>query len=119
MGRFDFPLMLAGPIVRRAELTRAWIWLATSRKCIIDASFYKITQLNEDEDEAFDYQSMETVCEPITVRVGRRLFIHLIKISPLKGPFPTDNLIGYNLQFSRGSEQQDLNSLGCLTPDHP
>lgn len=117
MRKHKFPLVLAGPIVRRVETRRAFIWIATSRNCFIDASFYAINQISE--NSSFDYQQIATSTEQMTVQAGKRLFIHLIKITPKVESFPTDTLIGYNLQFIRGTLKQDLKSLHHLSPEQP
>ncbi|EKN65679.1 hypothetical protein BABA_18841 [Neobacillus bataviensis LMG 21833] len=117
MGLVEFPFILSGPIVRRVEPGRVFIWIATSRKSDIEAAFYQISK--NSSHRTFDYQLMNTVSEPQTIRVGEQLFIHLIKVVPLIGEFPTDTLIGYNLQFTNGSVQNDFQSLHLLSPNHP
>ncbi|MBO0961092.1 hypothetical protein J1P26_15430 [Neobacillus sp. MM2021_6] len=116
MGLIEFPFILSGPIVRRVEPGRVFIWIATSGICAIEAAFYQVTKTSS--NQKFDYQLLSTSSEPQTVRVGKQLFIHLIKVVPLNGDFPTDTLIGYNLQFTTSSVQHDFQSLHLLSPDH-
>jgi hypothetical protein len=50
--------------------------------------------------------------------MGKQLFVHLIKLTPNHGTFPMDTLLGYNIYFKRGTELQDLKSLGLLSKDN-
>jgi hypothetical protein len=101
-----FPLLLAGPIIRRADKKQVYIWLALSENYRIDANMFHV-------DSASQLQT-ETITE--CVQLGKHLFIYLVKITPLYEDFPTDTLIGYNLHFFQGSKHHDLGSLGLLTP---
>lgn len=51
--------------------------------------------------------------------MGKRLYINLIKVNPKNGNFPINTLLGYNLEFIRGSKQHDLESLQLLSPNTP
>jgi hypothetical protein len=113
----ELRIILAGPMVRRVEAMCAYIWITTSKRYRITAEIYKIDRM--DEEESFHYHPIDIVSEPTTVRIGKRLFVHLIKITPKKGTFPIETLLGYNLQFTRGSEQHDLDSLHLFSPENP
>lgn len=111
----EFPLLLAGPIVRRVEPTRVCIWIATSKKLQVDADLFQI----KDTSPSYQYHKLETVCEPMNVKIGYQLYIYLINITPKNTAFPVDTLIGYNIRFTHGSKQEDFESLELLSPEHP
>jgi hypothetical protein len=113
MPSFPLPFVLSGPILRRVEPAQVTIWIATSQRYTINAVIYKI---HADKDS---YEKIETVCDSRTVRLGKRLFIHLIQVKPPAGQFPTDTLLGYNLSFISSLDSHDLGSLGLLSRDNP
>nr|WP_106783161.1 alkaline phosphatase D family protein [Lysinibacillus timonensis] len=115
MCKFLFPALLAGPMIRRVESTQAFIWVVTSKDYKIHADFYEITKDNEKDH----YSSMKTKTETQSIRLGEFLFIHLIRISPKTGQFPTDKLIGYNLHFVNQEESMNLDDFGLLTHSNP
>jgi hypothetical protein len=117
MNSLTLPIILSGPIVRRAEPTQITIWIATSKWYRIHAKVFRITS-NKDT-ELFDYHAFHTNSETNTIRMGKQLFVHLIKLKPLSGTFPMDTLLGYNIHFKQGSELHDLNTLGLLSKDNP
>lgn len=112
MKPITFPLILSGPMIRRAAPHQVFIWIATSRPSEIHASLYTI-------ESPLETSALPIHSEKETVRLGKQLFVHLIKITPHSGIFPTDTLLGYNLHFKTDTAQHDLESLGLLTPDHP
>jgi hypothetical protein len=117
MDSLTLPMILSGPIVRRAEPTQITIWIATSKSYRIHAKMFRITS-NKDTN-SFTNHVFHTTCETDTIQMGKQLYVHLIKLTPFSGNFPTDTLLGYNIHFKRGSELQDLHSLGLLSKDNP
>jgi hypothetical protein len=117
MNSITLPIILSGPIVRRAEPTQIAIWIATSKSYRIQAKMYRIT--SGKDPNSFDYHVIQTKSETNMIRMGKQLFIHMIKLSPYHDTFPTDTLLGYNIHLKRGSELQDLKSLGLLSKDNP
>lgn len=117
MNSITLPMILSGPIVRRAEPNQITIWIATSKSYRIHATIYRIT--SDKETNSFDYEVIQTKCETNRIQIGKQLFIHLIQLSPDHDAFPTDTLLGYNIDFKRGDEFQDLKSLGLLSKDNP
>ncbi|MGM8365273.1 hypothetical protein ACLIBG_07290 [Virgibacillus sp. W0181] len=110
------PALLAGPIIRRVEPARVYIWMATSSPFQIGADLYEIKQ---HETSEMEYRQINTITRTETVQTGEYMFIHLLKVIPELGMFPTDMLIGYNLLFSTRSDQFDLESLNLLSPENP
>ncbi|SOC39878.1 alkaline phosphatase D family protein [Ureibacillus acetophenoni] len=109
-----FPELLAGPIIRRVDSSKAYIWIATSRKFKIRADCYAITTRYEGNE----YDKIHTTSKTQTISLGENLHIHLIKIAPRR-PFKTNQLIGYNIRFKGKSESFDLDDLGLLNPVSP
>lgn len=111
------PKLLAGPIVRRVEQSQAYIWLAMSKPYHIDAELFTVTLTSK--KDTFDYRSVsiETKCK--VIELGKNLYTYLIKITPSKGTFPEDVLLGYNLHFSSKSEKLDLGSFDLLSKENP
>ncbi|MEH7177700.1 hypothetical protein [Neobacillus vireti] len=117
MNSFTLPIFLSGPMVRRADSTEITIWIATSKSYRILGKIFGITSIKD--SKSFEYRLIHTKTETHTIRMGKQLFIHLLKLTPYKGTFPTDTLLGYNLHFKRGSEIHDLQTLGFLSKDSP
>ncbi|WHY03005.1 hypothetical protein [Neobacillus sp. DY30] len=117
MDSITLPMILSGPIVRRAEPDQLTIWIATSKSYQIHAKVFRTT--SGKDSNSFDYHIIQTKCETKMIRMGKQLFIHLIQLSPYRDTFPTDTLLGYNIYFKRGSELQDLSSIGLLSKDNP
>jgi len=111
------PAILSGPILRRVEKQQVYIWIATSRPFSIEAHLYKIN--GGSGNETFNYDLITTQTTTTSIRLGKRLYIHLIKVEPFEGLFPTNILLGYNLFFLEKEKQIDLGSLGLLSPENP
>lgn len=112
MDSFLLPTILCGPIVRRVEPEKAYLWIALSKPYHVNASLYMI-------NPPLTYHFLQTKTETKTIQMGKQLYIYLIEIKPCEEPFPTDSLIGYDLQFRGETEILDLSSFGLLTPEHP
>ncbi|WP_226038472.1 hypothetical protein [Aquibacillus saliphilus] len=109
----NIPTILSGPIIRRAEPSQVYIWIATSKPFQIDAKIYNLSQtVSEQED-------VSARSETETISIGENLFIHLIKIIPKKKTFPANQLFGYNLFLNNNSIVSDLGSFGLLSPQNP
>lgn len=112
MDSIHLPTILSGPIVRRVEPEKAYIWITLSNPYIIDASVYKV-------NSHLSYHLLPSKTDTKTIQMGKQLYIYLIEIIPSEEAFPTNSLIGYNLHFRNNSELLDLSSFGLLTPEHP
>ncbi|WP_456278121.1 hypothetical protein [Bacillus sp. AK128] len=109
------PILLSGPILRRVDPSSVSIWIATSRRFQIGAELFEIEQT----ENAYQYHLLSELTDTKTVKMGKRLYIHMITIKPMKQHFPTNTLLGYNLLFKRKSKTVDLNSFGLLDTDNP
>lgn len=101
----QLPVILAGPILRRLDENGVNIWIATSRPFQVDAELYSLTD---------GITPLRSRCQTRTIRTGKNLYIHLICLSPVHASFPTDVLLGYNVQFKNATETLDLGSFGYL-----
>ncbi|MFP7296567.1 hypothetical protein [Neobacillus niacini] len=117
MNSLTLPIILSGPIVRRAEPSQITLWIATSKRYTIQARMVRITS-NKDP-EIFDYQQFDIESNTTTIQLGKQLFVHLLKLTPLHSTFPTDTLLGYNIFLKQGTEHHDLHTLGLLSKDNP
>jgi hypothetical protein len=102
--------LLAGPVVRRVDARTALIWVATSEEVGVGA-------------EVFRLDPGTGVAGPLVgrgrgevVRLGARLFVHLIEATPFERGFPVDTLLGYDLVLEGEGEgaPHRLADLGLL-----
>lgn len=108
-------MILAGPIVRRVEKHRVYLWMATSKRYPIEAQFYHIST----NQSPFTYRKISTHSDVQSIRLGQRLFVHLIKVTPVRSSFPTDSLIGYNIIFKKALQSYSLSDYGMLNSENP
>ncbi|MCQ8876500.1 alkaline phosphatase D family protein [Pseudoalteromonas shioyasakiensis] len=81
MSQAPLPLLLMGPMVRRADKNEVCIQFATSTplNCTIELKQYN------------------SYCEHESVCLGERLFLHYVILKPIEHEFPLDTLISYRL----------------------
>ena len=94
------PFLIAGPMVRLATPETVCIWLATSNANACDISL--VNQQHETKEDI--------------LQLGEHLFVRLIHITAKETPFPTDELIKYQLNTS---EKIDISMFcydGCNLP---
>lgn len=113
----DFPTILCGPIVRRVESERVFIWIALSRPYDIKAELFKLER--ENGSQVLDYMKIDCESETNTIQAGKNLYISLIHVSPEEGSFPVNELLGYNLWFRNNGDTLNLGSFDLLSPSHP
>jgi hypothetical protein len=95
------PVMLLGPMIRRAEQHQVCIQLVTS--CV--------TQISLSISD-HDVSSAQT-----TLRLGKLCYLHTIIITPNEGDFAVDQVLDYQIYFD--DQAQDLNEFcyeGSSTP---
>lgn len=108
------PLLLAGPIVRRARPDEVLVWLCTSQSIDLGVELYSVD----------GKRSSPTVNrgQPIgrgvalrRVRLGDKIFVHLLSAKPMGGSksksFPTHQLIAYDIKVL--STAGDWNTAGA------
>ncbi|CAH0343782.1 hypothetical protein [Bacillus sp. CECT 9360] len=65
------PVVLAGPILRRTEFDRVYIWIACSDEFDILAELYEIKK-----EAGFSYETVKIKTSAKTVRLGDKLFVN-------------------------------------------
>lgn len=105
------PVLIAGPIIRRVDVERVHVWIATVRKVTGSLLIYRAGQEE---------------CEPVgrgdleSVRVGANLLVGLFTATPMTGGFPTDEILTYDIELveahsdGAGSGPIRLADLGLL-----
>lgn len=109
----NLPSLLAGPILRRVERKAIYLWVAMSKRYQVSAQVYMV------RNNGKDYTLLSNQSETKTIQLGKKLFISLIKAFPEEDSFPSQTLLGYNLTFSRGNEELDLQDFDLLRKDSP
>lgn len=97
----QIPAILSGPIIRRVEPANIYLWVATSEAFQIDAVLYQVINKSTDTPT---YEPVGIHTETNTIHAGENMYIHLIKVNPESGSFPTDSLLGYNLLFTNSND---------------
>lgn len=87
MSQAPLPLLLMGPMVRRADINEVCIQFATSSPINCRIEFINYTTYSEHE----------------CIRLGEQLFLHYILVKPIGDGLPIDELISYRL-FNDESE---------------
>lgn len=112
------PTILLGPILRRVESDKVYIWIATSQPCKLNAILYRIKKKKNKKNLKYKALHIKTVTT--TIQVGHSLYVHLLRLTPAENKqLPTNTLLGYNLFFTTNTKTMDLNSLGLLSPQNP
>ncbi|HEY6002864.1 MAG TPA: hypothetical protein VIV57_08300 [Anaeromyxobacter sp.] len=113
------PLLLAGPIVRRAEREGVWFWFASSEE--VTACRPKLTIYERDGkvvDRLTDQAGFYRLGPPEwrVTRLGEHLWVVLAVARPRSDVFPVDWIYGYDLEieYRAGAQRQTVNlsSLG-------
>ena len=103
--------LLAGPILRRADLGRVNIWIVTSVPASVTADVFTFEPGGRDDSELNKVGSGGAE----TAQLGPRLFIHLIDVTPEGGSFPADRLLAYDVTVqSEGGAPKKLCDLGLV-----
>src|SRR5690625_4843134 len=114
--KMKLPKLLAGPMIRRVEPGNVYFWLATSKPFQLKANLYIVNKV--DQRDHIEYKTLKTIKTSETVQAGKHMYIHLLKVVPRNGLFPTDTLLAYNLLFTSESETFDLESLHLLSSEN-
>jgi len=95
--------LLAGPIVRRAEPERVCVWICTSGPVRPELLVYRACG---GPDEVLGSGTAESV------RLGERLYVHLLTGTPHAGRFPAGELLAYDVELDTGGKVLRLADLG-------
>jgi|GEM_PF-6488107 len=102
----NLPLILAGPIVRRAATDKVWFWFACSKA--VKGCQPRIIPFNP-QGKIWTHLADPTAREIIiditlsdfqVVRLGENVWIVLVSAVPKSGKFPTDITLGYDLDIA-------------------
>jgi hypothetical protein len=109
------PLVLAGPIVRRAQPDAVWFWIACSEK--ITNCTPVITVYNRDGSVNVERMALEPA-PPRVIRLGERLWVALVVARPKNQKFKPGLTYGYDLVITDGgsSTKNLLQRLGVAYP---
>jgi hypothetical protein len=95
--------LLAGPILRRAERERISVWICTAGPIRPTLLVYRAYG---GCDEALGSSAAESL------RLGERLYVHLLTSTPHAGRFPTSELLAYDVELDTGGTVLRLADLG-------
>lgn len=105
-------ILLAGPILRRADLGRVSIWLVTSGPASVEADIFAFEAAGSPDDSGLKKVGSGSA---ETAQLGPRLFIHLVNVIPDTRSFPVDRLLAYDLAVeAEGSAPKNLRDLGLV-----
>ena len=107
----SLPAVLAGPLLRRAEPGRVLVWLATSRPVTVQGEILSLASGGGGDGPRRLGRGGGR-----RVRLGPRLFVHLVSIlpDPAVGAFPSNELLGYELLVSDDAASGPPRRLGDL-----
>lgn len=106
------PILLAGPVLRRAEPEQVCIWIACSRPVTIKAEIFRfndeLTTPNISKKDNNDKANQTIIIglgSSQAIRLGERLYVGLVRVRPIltrteKPSFPTDVLLAYDIEHS-------------------
>src|SRR5690348_3664 len=95
--------LLAGPILRRAEPERVCVWICTLGPVRPELLVYRACG---GPDEVLGSGTAESV------RLGERLYVHLLTGTPRAGRFPAGELLTYDVELDTGGTMLHLADLG-------
>ena len=106
--------LLAGPIVRRVDPESAYFWIATSVPASVIAEVYAVEDGHELERVGGGPAE--------SLRLGERLFVHLVRATPDEDLWPLDRVLAYDLRMVPDFDDPPLTlkDLGLLDgPNRP
>jgi len=83
-------LLLAGPIIRRAETQGVWLWIATQIPVKVTA-WIGLPRKNSINIKVLGMK------ESVSFDLGRKLHITLAHVPPIYGAFPENAILAYNM----------------------
>lgn len=91
-------MLLAGPILRRADVSAVHLWMATNVAVRVRAiALAADPDALSSTDKALQ-PSPIGAGEAESIRLGTRLHLVLVKIEPLKGAFPSGRVLAYDIE---------------------
>ncbi len=114
------PVILAGPIIRRATPERIHLWLATSQDLKLDAEIYSVNNPSGYSPSVTQAISTRGPAQTTPLQLGKNLWVHLFDVVPRseKDTFPVDQLLAYDIVEDGGKRKLgQLTSLSDLIID--
>lgn len=112
-----WPLLLAGPIIRRVEPGLATVWVALKEARQVRLMVWQGSQDAGPGDGLVSVEGLIAAGDTKTIRVGERLHVAVVTASPTGG-FTAGQTFAYNVAFGPPdggfSATDDLKSLGLL-----
>lgn len=113
------PIIISGPILRRAEPDRVCIWITTSKPATLKAHIYRLSDLKNNSNFSIGIGTTKTL------RLGQMLHVALVMALPVNSNkrdndhdrFPADEILAYDIEvfLDNDSRGMRLNDLGLLT----
>lgn len=105
------PLILLGPILRRAEEKQVCIWLACSKPVAIKTEILRFGDLRANQVKPIGFGIAKSL------PLGQRLHVALVNARPFAKHFPTDELLAYDIEVtdSDSGKAMSLKDLGLLS----
>lgn len=110
------PLILAGPILRRVEPTRASVWVALSAARTVELAVWTGDRVVPATGTFFGSGGAAHTGSAPTLRIGEKLHIAVVTIDVALLP---NVLYAYNVSFSGGAASQDLSTENYLADQGP
>lgn len=112
------PLILAGPIVRRVEPTRATVWVALSAQRTVELGLWVGQTAVPTAGTFFGSAGAAQTHSAASIRIGEKLHLALVTLDLTSSPLVPGQIYAYNLSFS-GAGNQDLSTEGLLDDEGP
>jgi hypothetical protein len=110
----NLPLILAGPIVRRVEPTLVSVWVALADARTVELGIWTGITNAGSSGVFFGNTTASQTKTSSSIRIGAKLHIALVTLDLTASPLIAGQIYSYNLAFTGGSTQQDLNTLKLL-----
>jgi subtilisin family serine protease len=97
------PLVLAGPMVRRAQPDAVWFWIACSQKITNCTPQITVYNLDGSHNAELTRRMMLAPAAPHVARLGERLWVAIVAARPANLTFETGWIYGYDLAIEAGN----------------
>jgi hypothetical protein len=115
----NLPVLLAGPILRRADKEAIHIWVATSHDLSVTARVLRLPveagapSFTKPIDE---WKLLGKGTNP-PMMLGSRLYVSLVRVPAKQGTYPYGCLLAYDLEFQARSEYKFTKERGLIPRD--
>ncbi len=125
IGYDPLPLILLGPILRRAEEKQVCIWLACSKPVTIKADIYKFDDRMRNTQGPSQSNAIGSGIAK-SLQLGEHLHVALVIVNPIdptgldEVSFPTDDLLAYDIELidNESGTSTNLKELGLLNGEN-